>query len=118
MKRALVLPGHAAPIAAALLLLVLGFCAVLAPRARSADQGVKPGDPIPGELVVGFEPSASAKDERKAVTDAGGQIASRIPSIDAAVVNVDPDKADQATATMNDKEAVSYVEPNYAVSAF
>jgi subtilisin family serine protease len=120
VKRAFVLPaGHGAPFAAALLLLVLALAGIAAPAARSADPATpQPGDEIPGQLVVGFDPSASAGQERRAVEDSGGQIETRIPSIDAAVVSVDPGSGDGAAAKMQDAKAVDYVEPNYALGSF
>jgi subtilisin family serine protease len=119
VKRAFVLPArHGAPFAAALLLLLLALLASAAPSARSAGAGPAPGEEIPGELVVGFDSAASAPQERQAIEDAGGEIESRIRSIDAAVVSVDPDRTDDAAAEIQDAAAVDYVEPNYALSSF
>jgi subtilisin family serine protease len=121
VKRAFVLPARpGAPIAAALLLLILlVLLGSEAPSARSAaPPGPAPGDEIPGQLVVGFDPSASTSQEQHAVNDAGGEIESRIRSIDAAVVSVDPSRSDDAAAKIQDAAAVDYVEPNYALGSF
>ena len=47
---------------------------------------------MPGELIVGFKPSATQWQEKRAVEKARGEIAERIDSVDAAVVTVDPDQ--------------------------
>src|SRR6185312_10957511 len=74
-------------------------------------------DVVPGQLVVGFNPNASAKQQLKAVDKAGATIGDRIDSIGGAVVNVDPDDADAAAEELARQRAIQYVEPNYVIHA-
>jgi subtilisin family serine protease len=73
---------------------------------------------VPGELVVGFDPSASRSEERGAVSDAGATIEQRVAAIDGAVVTADGegDLHDVADELL-DAGAVRFVEPNYVVRA-
>jgi subtilisin family serine protease len=70
---------------------------------------------VPGQLVVGFDPDASDRQQQKVVDKAGGTITNSLDSINGAVVNVDPDKIDLAAAKLSRQRAVQYVEPNYII---
>src|SRR5690242_8546520 len=72
---------------------------------------------VPGQLVVGFDPDASDRQQQKVVDKAGGTITNSLDSINGAVVNVDPDKIDLAAAKLSRQRAVQYVEPNYIIHA-
>jgi thermitase len=74
-------------------------------------------DVVPGELVVGFKPTATDKQQLKAVDKAGATLEDTIDSIDGALVSVDPDETDAATEELLRQRAVSYVEPNYVLRA-
>ncbi|MEX0992434.1 MAG: S8 family peptidase [Solirubrobacterales bacterium] len=70
---------------------------------------------IPGQLVVGFDPEATRGEQRSAVSEAGGRIDERLPSLDAVVVTIgDPAAAREQLS--NDPD-VEYVEPNYVIRA-
>jgi subtilisin family serine protease len=85
--------------------------------------GAKPGraddvpDAVPGELVVGFTPTATDRQQQKAVDRAGGTIEESIDSIDGALVSVDPNETDAATELLMRQRAVDYVEPNFVLHA-
>src|SRR5438876_890022 len=83
---------------------------VSAGRADEADP-----EAVPGQLVVGFDPEASDKQQQKAVDKAGGTITDSLDSINGAVVDVDPDRIDLAAQKLSRQRAVQYVEPNYIV---
>src|SRR4051812_14845893 len=74
-------------------------------------------DVVPGQLVVGFKPDATDKQQRKAVQKAGGRIEEDLDSIDGALVSVDPDETDQAADELSRQRVVDYVEPNYVLQA-
>ena len=80
--------------------------------AVDADAGV-----VPGELIVGFTPSATEWQETRAVQKARGELDGRIESIDAAIVTVDPDRTQDATERLERNPAVDFVEPNYVLRA-
>jgi subtilisin family serine protease len=84
-----------------------------------AASGRADSDPnaVPGELVVGFKPSATDKQQEKAVDKVGGTIEDTLDSIDGAVVSVSPDQTDAAAEELARQRAVQYVEPNYVVRA-
>jgi subtilisin family serine protease len=81
-------------------------------RADQADP-----EAVPGQLVVGFKPTATDRQQRKAVDKVGGTIESTLDSIDGAVVSVDPGEIDTAAQELTRQRAVTYVEPNYIVHA-
>jgi subtilisin family serine protease len=74
-------------------------------------------DAVPGQLVVGFQPSATDKQQEKAVRKVGGTIEDTIDSIGGAVVSVDPGRTDAAAEELTRQRAVQFVEPNYVVRA-
>ena len=74
-------------------------------------------DAVPGQLVVGFDPNASPKQQQKAVDKAGGTIENRIDSIGGAVVSVDPADTAAVAEELSHQRAVDYVEPNYVMHA-
>jgi subtilisin family serine protease len=74
-------------------------------------------DVVPGQLVVGFKPNASEKQQRKAVNKAGVTIEQELASIDGALVSVDPGETDAAAEELSRQRAVDYVEPNYVLRA-
>jgi len=79
---------------------------------------------VPGELVVGFKPTATEKQQRKAVDRAGATIEDTIESIDSAVVSVDPDEADAAAEELARQRghrelfAISLAEPLFLAMGF
>jgi subtilisin family serine protease len=79
-------------------------------RADEADP-----EAVPGQLVVGFKPTATDRQQQKAVDKAGATIESTIDSIDGALVSVDPGEVDTAAEELSRQRAVQYVEPNYIV---
>ena len=87
--------------------------------ALGADRGLAedPAGTVPGELIVGFKPSATVWQEKRAVDKARGEITDRIESVDAALVTVDPDQTEDASARLLRNRAVDYVEPNYVFKA-
>ena len=108
-RRALSLFGSAALLLALFTIAVVGVD-------RSAAQDAQ-GDAVPGELIVGFIPSATAWQEQRAVEKARGEMEERIESVDAALVTVDPDRTEDATARLERNPAVDFVEPNYVLRA-
>ncbi len=72
---------------------------------------------VPGQLVVAFKPSATDRQERKALDKVGATVEDEIDSIDGALVSVDPDETDAATEELSRQRAVDYVEPNYVLHA-
>ena len=103
-------------LALAILVLVTALAAL---TSFGATPGRADGNPdvVPGQLVVGFDPNASPKQQQKAVDKAGGTIADRIDSIGGAVVSVDPEAADAVAQELSHQRAVEYVEPNYVMHA-
>src|SRR4051812_34223861 len=99
-------------VAACLLAAVVALATFAVERSVAADPDV-----VPGELVVGFRPSATEWQERRAVDKANGEIATRIDSVDAAVITVDPDQTDDASTRLLRNRAVQFVEPNYVLRA-
>jgi subtilisin family serine protease len=94
--------------------IALGFLVSLGAASGRADDNP---DAVPGQLVVGFKPSATDKQQQKAVDKVGGTIEDTIDSIDGAVVSVNPDETDAAAEELAHQRAVQYVEPNYVVRA-
>jgi subtilisin family serine protease len=72
---------------------------------------------VPGELVVGFKPASTEKQQQKAINKAGATIEDDIDSIGGALVSVDPDETDAATEELLRQRAVEYVEPNFVLRA-
>src|SRR2546425_1209801 len=93
-------------------LALLSSVGVSAGRADQADP-----EAVPGQLVVGFKPTATDRQQVKAVDKVGGTIETTLDSIDSAVVSVDPGEIDTAAQELTRQWAVSYVEPNYVVRA-
>jgi subtilisin family serine protease len=88
--------------------------ALTAAPGRADDSG---SNVVPGQLVVGFKPTATDRQQLKAVTKAGGTIEDTLDSIDGALVSVDPGETDSAAEELARQRAVEYVEPNYVLHA-
>lgn len=76
-----------------------------------------PPDAVPGQLVVGFTPTSTDRQQQKAVDKVGATIEDRIDSIDGALVSVDPEETDAVAEELARQRAVDYVEPNYTLHA-
>jgi subtilisin family serine protease len=100
-----------AVLAVSLLAALVALCTITADRSAAED----PATAVPGELIVGFRPSATEWQERRAVDKANADIESRIESVDAAVVSVDPADTEDATQRLERNRAVQFVEPNYVL---
>jgi subtilisin family serine protease len=98
-------------------LVLLAVTALLSPQVESGRAADPQSDVVPGELVVSFTPEATATNEERAISRAGGDIEERIDSIDAAVVSVDPDRTDSVTKKLLRDRYVEHVEPNFVVRA-
>jgi len=87
---------------------------VVVPGASRADAAT-PAPKVAGELIVGFDDSASRAQQRSAVAEADARITQRLPGIDAAVIRAD----DPATAKSDlaGNRQVTFVEPNYLLRA-
>jgi subtilisin family serine protease len=103
-------------------LIALVCLACLCALAAASSVGVTPSradeatpEAVPGQLVVGFKPTATDQQQEKAVKKAGGTIADKIDSIDGALVSVDPGEVDSAAQELARQRTVQYVEPNYVV---
>lgn len=103
-------------------LLALVCLACLCALAALSSVGVTAGradeatpEAVPGQLVVGFQPTATDQQQEKAVKKAGGSIENKIDSIDGALVSVDPGEVDSAAQELARQRTVRYVEPNYVV---
>ena len=90
-------PRHRQPASACLfaarrvlrsLIALLALASVGVDRSAAVDDQA---EAVPGELVVGFTPSATAWQEQRAVEKARGEVEDRIESMDAALVTVDPE---------------------------
>jgi subtilisin family serine protease len=100
--------------ATALLLTLLTLAVVGVDRSAATDDQA---EAIPGELIVGFTPSATDWQEQRAIAKARGELEERIDSVDAAVVTVDPSRTDDASERLMRNPAVDFVEPNYVLRA-
>jgi subtilisin family serine protease len=109
--------GRRRPLAAVALLACVTIVGALTSVGAAAGRADDNPDVVPGQLVVGFNPDASTKQQLKAVDKAGATIEERIDSIGGAVVNVDPDDADAAAEELARQRAIDYVEPNYVIHA-
>ena len=98
----------------ALLLALLMLAAVGAERSAATDDQA---EAVPGELIVGFTPTATAWQEQRAVDKARGELTERIESVDAALVTVDPNRTAEASERLLRNAAVDFVEPNYVLRA-
>jgi subtilisin family serine protease len=109
-------PRHAFSLfaSAALLLALLTIAVVGVERSVALDDQAQA---IPGELIVGFTSSATEWQEKRAIEKARGELEGRIESVDAALVTVDPDRTDDASARLLRNPAVEFVEPNYVLRA-
>src|SRR4051794_19378312 len=76
-----------------------------------------PPDAVPGQLVVGFKPTATDRQEQKAIDKVGATVEDRIESIDGALLSVDPEETDAAAEELMHQRAVDFVEPNYTLHA-
>jgi subtilisin family serine protease len=74
-------------------------------------------DAVPGQLIVGFRPTATDAQQEKAVDRAAATIEDPIDSIDAALVSVDPNETEAATEALLRQRVVQYVEPNFVLRA-
>jgi thermitase len=101
-------------VSAALLLALLALAVVGVEHSVALDDQA---EAVPGELIVGFAPSATEWQEQRAVDKARGELEGRIESVDAAVVTVDPDRTADASARLLRNPAVEFVEPNYVLRA-
>ena len=99
-------------VSAALLLALFTLAVVGVDRSVALDGQA---EAVPGELIVGFTPTATAWQEQRAVDKARGEVADRIESVDAAVVTVDPDRTADASERLLRNTAVDFVEPNYVL---
>ena len=96
------------------------FCALAVLSSVGAAPGLADGaqsEAVPGELIVGFKPTATDNQQQKAIDKAGATIEDPIDSIDGALVSVDPDETDAATEELLRQRAVQYVEPNFVLHA-
>ena len=100
--------------AALLLLAMLVLAVVGVDHSAALDDDA---EVVPGELIVGFTPSATDWQEQRAVDKARGELSERIESVDAALVTVDPDRTADASARLLRNPAVDFVEPNYVLRA-
>jgi subtilisin family serine protease len=99
---------------AALLLALLSLAVVGVDRSVALDDQA---EAVPGELIVGFAPSATAWQEQRAIDKTRGELEQRIESVDAALVTVDPARTDDVSARLLRNPAVEFVEPNYVLRA-
>jgi subtilisin family serine protease len=96
------------------------LCALAALSSLGAEPGLADdtqSEVVPGELIVGFKPTATDAQQNKAIDKVDATIEDPIDSIDAALVSVDPDETDAATEELLRQRAVEYVEPNFVVHA-
>jgi subtilisin family serine protease len=100
--------------AAALLLALLSLAVVGVERSVALDDQA---EAVPGELIVGFTPSATDWQEQRAIDKTRGELEERIESVDAALVTVDPDRTEAVSARLLRNPAVEFVEPNYVLRA-
>jgi hypothetical protein len=74
---------------------------------------------VPGEIVVGFEHSASEAARGQVVARVGAteKQKNKLKKIDAKVLKVPPARVDAVLKRLHDDPRVRYAEPNYVVSA-
>jgi len=73
------------------------------------------GDAVPNELIVGFRPDASAKDEDKALRKAGVKVKKEWGKLHAELGSADD--VHTAVKLLADDPAVRYAQPNYTLYA-
>lgn len=96
-------------------LCVLAAVSSLGPAPGLADDAAV--DAVPGELIVGFKPTATDAQQAKAIDKVDATVQNPIDSIDATLVSVDPNETDAATQELLRQRAVQYVEPNFVLHA-
>ena len=72
---------------------------------------------MPGELIVGFEPTVSDAQASAAVSSVGAKEKKRFRPLKARLVSVEPGKAEATKKKLVNDPRVAYVEPNYVVKA-
>lgn len=107
---------HAALLAAFFVVAIAVTAGAGQAAARADNANTEPVS-VPGELVVGFDSDVTRREERSVVDAAGGTIEQRVDSIDGALVNADPDLADDVAKRLARRSRVRFVEPNFVVSA-
>jgi subtilisin family serine protease len=101
------------------LFLALGLLATpsltIADSTQSTDE---PATSVPRQLIVGFDESSSLSERRQAVRAAGARIDEPIDSVDGALLVVRGNRSeDEVADRLDDSDVITYVEPNYVVSA-
>ncbi len=98
-------------LASALALLLGGALALFTTGAHPAHaQTAPPGDFVPGEILVKFEPGASGQEIAEANRRGGGQVEQTIPGIGVRVVDVPAGHEQSAVAAYERNPNVSYAE--------
>jgi thermitase len=72
---------------------------------------------VPGELLVGFAPGLAAAESRALVAGVSAKEQRRFRKINAALLSVDPDKAEKTLERLRRDPRVRYAEPNFLVHA-
>src|SRR2546421_2898637 len=83
-------------IAFVVLVCVCALAALSSVRVSAGHADAADPEAVPRQLVVGFDPTATDKQQQKAVDKARGTITDSLYSIDGAVGNVDPNQIDSA----------------------
>src|SRR5215216_3802768 len=96
-------------------LCVLGGLSSLGTAPGLADDAQS--DTVPGELIVGFKPTATDAQQDRAIDKADATVEDPIESIDATLVSVDPGETDAAIEELLRQRVVQYVEPNFVLHA-
>ena len=85
--------------------------------AGSADPASPKALTVPGELIVGFEPTVSDAQASAAVQSVGAKEKKRLRPLKARLVSVEPGDTEAAKKKLINDPHVAYVEPNYVVKA-
>jgi subtilisin family serine protease len=109
--------GRRRPLVAVAVLAGVTMLAALTSLGAAAGRADDSPDAVPGQLVVGFTPDATDKQQEKAVKKVGATVEDSIDSIDGAVLNVDPDETAAVAEELARQRAIAFVEPNYVVRA-
>jgi subtilisin family serine protease len=109
--------GGRRPLAAVAVLACVCSLGILTSLGAATGRADDDAAAVPGQLVVGFKPNFSGRQQQKAIDKVGATIANRIDSIGGAVVNVDPAETEAAAEELAHQRAVQYVEPNYVLQA-
>jgi subtilisin family serine protease len=109
--------GRRRPLALVASLACVTIVAALSSLGAAPGRADDNSDVVPGQLVVGFTPNTTNKQQLKAIDKAGGTLEDRIDSIGGAVVSVDPEDTDAAAEELSRQRAIQYVEPNYVLRA-